>query len=198
MPDAYRKKIVALLPPREEGNCVLFGYCLKLSLFVAVLFALDRHNDACRCSYRKQRTCRREARSYRAGAAGTGFLELVYLGLKVCDVLGGNVGFGSLESVELSLQILDVVGRCDAFLQRVYLSLKVFERELGAGLFDLAAGIGNYHRERGGCRFGGAAAAALAGLVSDEELCEDFIMPDPFDPRIVDVVSKAVKDHIAD
>ncbi len=43
-----------------------------------------------------------------------------------------------------------------------------------------------------------AAAAALAGLVSDEELSEDFIMPDPFDPRIVDVVSKAVKDHIAD
>lgn len=42
-----------------------------------------------------------------------------------------------------------------------------------------------------------AAAAALAGLVSDEELSEDFIMPDPFDPRIVDVVSKAVKDHIA-
>ena len=43
-----------------------------------------------------------------------------------------------------------------------------------------------------------AAASALAGLVSDEELCEDFIMPDPFDPRIVNVVSKAVKDHIAD
>lgn len=41
-----------------------------------------------------------------------------------------------------------------------------------------------------------AAAAALSGLVSDEELSEDFIMPDPFDPRIVDVVSKAVKDHI--
>lgn len=41
-----------------------------------------------------------------------------------------------------------------------------------------------------------AAAAALAGLVSDEELSKDFIMPDPFDPRIVDVVSKAVKDHI--
>lgn len=41
-----------------------------------------------------------------------------------------------------------------------------------------------------------AAAAALAGLVSDEELSEDFIMPDPFDPRIVDVVSEAVKDHI--
>lgn len=43
-----------------------------------------------------------------------------------------------------------------------------------------------------------AAASALAGLVSDEELSEDFIMPDPFDPRIVNVVSKAVKDHIAD
>lgn len=41
-----------------------------------------------------------------------------------------------------------------------------------------------------------AAASALAGLVSDEELSEDFIMPDPFDPQIVDVVSKAVKDHI--
>ena len=41
-----------------------------------------------------------------------------------------------------------------------------------------------------------AAATALAGLVTDEELSEDFIMPDPFDPRIVDVVAKAVKDHI--
>jgi malate dehydrogenase (oxaloacetate-decarboxylating) len=43
-----------------------------------------------------------------------------------------------------------------------------------------------------------AAASALAGLVSDEELSEDFIMPDPFDPRIVDVVAAAVKDHIID
>ena len=41
-----------------------------------------------------------------------------------------------------------------------------------------------------------AAAEALAGLVSDEELNEDFIMPDPFDPRIVDAVAKAVKDPI--
>lgn len=41
-----------------------------------------------------------------------------------------------------------------------------------------------------------AAATALAGLVTTEELSEDFIMPDPFDPRIVDVVAKAVKDHI--
>ena len=41
-----------------------------------------------------------------------------------------------------------------------------------------------------------AAATALAGLVTDEELSEDFIMPDPFDPRIVDVVAKAVIDHI--
>lgn len=42
-----------------------------------------------------------------------------------------------------------------------------------------------------------AAASALAGLVSDEELGEEFIMPDPFDPRIVDAVAQAVKDHIS-
>lgn len=41
-----------------------------------------------------------------------------------------------------------------------------------------------------------AAAAAIAGLVSDEELQEDFIMPEPFDPRIADVVSQAVRSHI--
>ena len=41
-----------------------------------------------------------------------------------------------------------------------------------------------------------AAATALASLVSDEELHEDFIMPDPFDPRIVDVVANAVKANI--
>ena len=41
-----------------------------------------------------------------------------------------------------------------------------------------------------------AAAKAIAGLVSDEELNEDFIMPEPFDPRVSDVVSQAVKSHI--
>ncbi len=41
-----------------------------------------------------------------------------------------------------------------------------------------------------------AAAEALAGLVSDEELNEDFIMPEPFDPRVAEVVSNAVKKHI--
>ena len=41
-----------------------------------------------------------------------------------------------------------------------------------------------------------AAAKAIAGLVSDEELNEDFIMPEPFDPRVADVVSQAVKSHI--
>ncbi|MBE5923412.1 MAG: NADP-dependent malic enzyme [Lachnospiraceae bacterium] len=41
-----------------------------------------------------------------------------------------------------------------------------------------------------------AAAIALAGLVSDEDLCEDFIMPEAFDPRVADVVSEAVKAHI--
>ena len=41
-----------------------------------------------------------------------------------------------------------------------------------------------------------AAAYAIAGLVSDEELNEDNIMPQPFDPRVADVVSNAVKSHI--
>lgn len=41
-----------------------------------------------------------------------------------------------------------------------------------------------------------AAAEAIAGLVSDEELNDDFIMPEAFDPRVADVVSEAVKSHI--
>jgi len=42
-----------------------------------------------------------------------------------------------------------------------------------------------------------AAAKAIAALVSDEELCDDFIMPEAFDPRIADAVSAAVKAHIS-
>lgn len=41
-----------------------------------------------------------------------------------------------------------------------------------------------------------AAALAIAGLVSDAELSEDNIMPQPFDPRVCDVVSNAVRSHI--
>ncbi len=41
-----------------------------------------------------------------------------------------------------------------------------------------------------------AAAAAIAGLVSDDELNENNIMPQPFDPRVSDAVSSAVKAHI--
>ncbi len=41
-----------------------------------------------------------------------------------------------------------------------------------------------------------AAANAIASLVSDEELNEDFIMPEAFDPRVADAVSEAVKSHI--
>ena len=41
-----------------------------------------------------------------------------------------------------------------------------------------------------------AAANAIASLVSDEELNEDHIMPEAFDPRVVAVVSEAVKSHI--
>ncbi len=41
-----------------------------------------------------------------------------------------------------------------------------------------------------------AAAEALAGLVSDEQINEDFIMPEAFDPRVAEVVSQAVKNHV--
>ena len=41
-----------------------------------------------------------------------------------------------------------------------------------------------------------AAANAIANLVSDEELNEDFIMPEAFDPRVAEAVSNAVKAHI--
>ena len=37
-----------------------------------------------------------------------------------------------------------------------------------------------------------AAASAIAGLVSDEELCADYILPKAFDPRVKDAVAKAV------
>ena len=37
-----------------------------------------------------------------------------------------------------------------------------------------------------------AAAEALAALVSDEELCADYIIPKAFDPRVAPAVSKAV------
>ena len=42
-----------------------------------------------------------------------------------------------------------------------------------------------------------AAAEAIAGLVSDEELSDDFIMPEAFDPRVAEAVSHAVKSHIS-
>ena len=41
-----------------------------------------------------------------------------------------------------------------------------------------------------------AAANALANLVDPEQLNEDFILPEAFDPRVAQVVSQAVKDHI--
>ena len=41
-----------------------------------------------------------------------------------------------------------------------------------------------------------AAANAIAGLVSDEELSDVNILPAAFDPRVSDVVSRAVKEHV--
>ena len=43
-----------------------------------------------------------------------------------------------------------------------------------------------------------AAASAIASLVSDEELADDNIMPQAFDPRVADVVANAVKANIRD
>ena len=37
-----------------------------------------------------------------------------------------------------------------------------------------------------------AAAMALADLISDDERCEDYIIPRPFDPRVAPAVAKAV------
>ena len=39
-----------------------------------------------------------------------------------------------------------------------------------------------------------AAAQALADLISDEELNENYIIPAPFDPRVGPAVAKAVAD----
>lgn len=41
-----------------------------------------------------------------------------------------------------------------------------------------------------------AAAEAIAGLVPDEALNEDNIMPEAFDPRVAELVAQAVKSHI--
>lgn len=41
-----------------------------------------------------------------------------------------------------------------------------------------------------------AAANAIAGLISDEEVSDVNILPEAFDPRVADVVSQAVMDHI--
>lgn len=41
-----------------------------------------------------------------------------------------------------------------------------------------------------------AAAKAIASLVSEEKLKEDYIMPEAFDPTVAEVVAQAVRDHI--
>lgn len=41
-----------------------------------------------------------------------------------------------------------------------------------------------------------AASTAIAGLVDESILDENHILPEAFDPRVADVVSRAVKDHI--
>jgi malate dehydrogenase (oxaloacetate-decarboxylating) len=41
-----------------------------------------------------------------------------------------------------------------------------------------------------------AAAYAIAGLVPEDKLSEDNIMPEAFDPQVAEVVSAAVKANI--
>ena len=36
------------------------------------------------------------------------------------------------------------------------------------------------------------AAKAIASVITDEELNPEYIIPDPFDPRVANVVSEAV------
>jgi malate dehydrogenase (oxaloacetate-decarboxylating) len=53
------------------------------------------------------------------------------------------------------------------------------------GTFDVRASDINNHMKI-------AAAEALAGLIGESELNEEYIMPAPFDPRVKDTVAKAV------
>ena len=41
-----------------------------------------------------------------------------------------------------------------------------------------------------------SAAKAIASLVGDDELNDENIMPQPFDPKVAQVVANAVKEHI--
>ena len=41
-----------------------------------------------------------------------------------------------------------------------------------------------------------AAAEAIASLVPDEKLSDDFILPEAFDPQVSEIVSQAVKRYI--
>lgn len=42
-----------------------------------------------------------------------------------------------------------------------------------------------------------SSAQAIASLVPDDQLSEDNIMPEAFDPKVVEAVSQAVKAHIS-
>ena len=41
-----------------------------------------------------------------------------------------------------------------------------------------------------------AAANAIASLVPDDELSDDNIMPEAFNPKVAEVVAAVVKEHI--
>ncbi len=40
-----------------------------------------------------------------------------------------------------------------------------------------------------------AAARAIAEVIKDDEISADYLLPDPFNPNVVEVVAKAVADE---
>ena len=89
------------------------------------------------------------------------------------------------------------------------LAKKAGAKVVGTGRSDFAKKVNNLVAFPGifKCALGGratpiteemklAASLALASLVPDDELNEDNILPEAFDPRVADVVSAAVKEHI--
>ena len=94
------------------------------------------------------------------------------------------------------------------FLQKQDIStleqLQEFRHPLEEKMAQLLLERGQLYRSQPGCERIGkiteemklATAKAIASLVPDEELNENNILPEAFDPRVADVVSEAVKELI--
>lgn len=95
------------------------------------------------------------------------------------------------------------------FLRSCLISQKAGARVVGTGRSDFPNQVNNVvafpgifrgalegHAKQITDKMKLAAANAIAALVSDEELNENNIMPEAFDPRVADVVADAVKKNI--